>query len=244
MLQHKSDIIRELERNILPLQGFTALPQHAAPIGLGSIEGAFPNHVFPSGAMHECISAIPEESAATASFIAGLTAKLMKNDGACVWVGTNRKVFPPALKAYGILPERVLFIDTQKEKDALWVMEEALKCEGLTAVIGEINNIDFKSSRRLQLATEQSRVTGFILRNNLKYQNTIACIARWKITPLLTNIQTPGVGFARWKVELLKVRNGRPGAWEVEWNKQRFRIIEPEKQPVWQTGTYAYGSAS
>lgn len=243
-MQHKSDMVRKLERDILPLQGFTSLPQYIAPVGLGAIENAFPNRVFPAGTMHECISAIPKESAATTGFIAGLAAKLMKSNGACVWIGTNRKVFPPALKAYGIPPERVLFIDTQKEKDTLWVMEEALKCEGLTAVIGEINNIDFKASRRLQLATEQSRVTGFILRNNLRYQNTIACIARWKITPLLTEIATPGVGFARWKVELLKVRNGYPGAWEVEWNKQRFRIIEPEKQPVWQIDTYVYGSAS
>jgi protein ImuA len=34
-------------------------------------------------------------------------------------------------------------------------MEEALKCEGLAAVIGEIKEISFSDSRRLQLAVEQ-----------------------------------------------------------------------------------------
>lgn len=243
MLQHKSDIIRQLERDILPLQGFTALPHKAAHIGLGQIENAFPNNVFPSGAMHECISMAPEETAATAGFIAGIIGKLMQPNSACVWISCNRSIFPPALKACGISPEKILFVDVKKEKEALWVMEEALKCEGLTSVIGEINNIDFKASRRLQLATEQSRVTGFILRNNLRYLNTIACIARWKITPLLTETNTLGLGRPRWQVELQKVRNGRPGSWEVEWSRRGFRIIELEKQPAWQTDTYVYGSA-
>jgi len=34
-------------------------------------------------------------------------------------------------------------------------MEEALKCAGLAAVIGEVREMDFKQSRRLQLAVEQ-----------------------------------------------------------------------------------------
>lgn len=243
MLLQKNDIIRELEKAILPLQGFRPLPQNPASIGLGEIEQSFPNKIFPSGTLHEWVCPVPEDNAATAAFTAAIISKLMQTNGACLWISTTQKIFPPVLKMYGMLPERVLFVNPHKDKDALWVMEEALKCSGLTAVIGEINNIDFKSSRRLQLATEQSRVTGFILRNNVRYLNTIACIARWKISPLLTETDSPGVGFARWKVELLKVRNGRPGTWEVEWNKQQFRIVENEKQPVWQSDIWQYGSA-
>ena len=37
----------------------------------------------------------------------------------------------------------------------LWVIEEALKCEGLAAVIGEIKELSFTQSRRLQLAVEK-----------------------------------------------------------------------------------------
>lgn len=243
MLAAKNDIIRALEKDILSLTGGRALTGGAARIGLGPIEAAFPNGCFASGAIHECISTIPEESAATAGFTAGLMAKLMNTDSACAWISTQRRSFPPALKAYGLTPERVVFIDVAREKDALWAMEEALKCTGFTAVIGEINNIDFKLSRRLQLATEQSRVTGFILRSNLRYQNTIACVARWRVTPIPGGTATPGVGFKRWNVELLKVRNGKPGTWEIEWNKQQFRIIEREKQLVWEGATWQYGSA-
>ena len=69
-------------------------------------------------------------------------------------------------------------------------MEEALKCSALTAVIGEMHEISFTASRRLQLAVEQSQVTGFILRKNSQHINTTACVSRWKITPLIS--ESPG----------------------------------------------------
>lgn len=245
MVSQKTDIIRQLERHILPLQGFKPLAGTAARIGLGAIEDAFPNGCFPTGAVHECVSICSENSAATGGFIAGILAALIKNGGACVWAGTSCSIFPPALKAFGIDPERVIFTRLQKEKDVLWVMEEALKCESIAAVIGEIPAIDFKASRRLQLAVEQSRVTGFIIRNNPRQLNTIASVARWKISPLASESESgmPGISFPRWRVELLKVRNGKTGTWEVEWAAGKFRIVEPEKQTVWLNALPQYGSA-
>jgi protein ImuA len=150
--------------------------------------------------------------------------KLMQNDGISVWISASRKIFPPALKAFGVEPDRVIFVDLQKEKDVLWAVEEALKCEGLTAVVGEVQEMSFAQSRRLQLAVENSRVTGFILRSNINRLNATACTARWQITPLPseTENEMPGVGFPRWNVELLKVRNGQPGSWEMEWAADRF----------------------
>ena len=108
-------------------------------------------------------------------------------------------------------------------------MEEALKCEGLAAVIGEIKELSFTDSRRLQLAVEQSQVTGFVLRNNPRSVNTTACITRWKISSLHSELSSgmPGVGFPRWNVDLVKVRNGKPGNWQIEWVAGKFRHITP-----------------
>ena len=41
----------------------------------------------------------------------------------------------------------------------MWAIEEALKCDGLAAVIGEMKELSFTNSRRLQLAVEKSHVT-------------------------------------------------------------------------------------
>lgn len=84
------------------------------------------------------------------------------------------------------------------------------------------------ASRRLQLAVEQSCVTGFIIRHQPRYPGVTACVSRWQITPLPSELEEgmPGVGFPRWQVELLKIRNGRPGTWEVEWSAGNCRLIE------------------
>ncbi len=160
-------------------------------------------------------------------FIAGLLAVLMQSGGVCLWIGSHRSLFPPALKAFGIDPDRIIFIDGKREKDVLWAMEEALKCEELAAVVGEMSEIGFTASRRLQLAVEHSRVTGFILRHRPKNENAVACISRWRVTPLPSESENglPGVGFPRWTVELLKIRNGRPGTWRVEWKEGKFHFI-------------------
>jgi len=163
-------------------------------------------------------------------------AAFMRKGGASVWIGSAGKLFPPALKIFGIEPDKIIFIDLRKEKDILWVMEEALKCNGMALVVGELPEISFTASRRLQLAVEQSRLTGFIIRNNPRNLNVNACISRWRITPLPTLIENdmPGIGFPRWNVELLKIRNGKPGSWQMEWTAGRFRFISPLVESIQQ----------
>ena len=225
MLVTKKDIISQLRKDILLLEGFKPPAAEAVSVmGLGAVETAFPNGIFPTGTVHEFLCTAAEQAAASGGFMAALLGKLMQNDGISVWISASRKIFPPALKAFGIEPDRVIFVDLQKEKDVLWAIEEALKCEGLTAVVGEVQEMSFAQSRRLQLAVENSGVTGFILRSNINRLNATACTARWQITPLPseTENEMPGLGFPRWNVELLKVRNGQTGSWEMEWAADRF----------------------
>jgi protein ImuA len=224
----KADVITQLQKDILPLQGFkTLLTETNITIGSESIEACFPNAIFPIGSVHEFLT-VAGDIAPTNGFVAALLTKLMQFRGVCIWISASRTLFPPALKTFGVEPDQIIFIDLKKEKDVLWTMEEALKCDRLTAVLGELREISFKESRRLQLAVEQSRVTGFLLRHQPCRLNTIACVARWRITSFPSELEDgmPGVGFPRWHVELLKVRNGRLGNWTVEWSTNQFQKIE------------------
>ncbi|MEO7768148.1 MAG: Error-prone repair protein ImuA [Ferruginibacter sp.] len=228
MTPSKADIIARLQKDIFPLQGFkTNLSNNALDLVIGSIKNAFPGNSFPLGAMHEFIHTGAEEAAVTSGFITVLLASLMQGGRVAIWIGSHRSIFPPALKSFGIAPDKIIFIELQKEKEMLWAMEEALKCEGLAGVIGEIKELSFTASRRLQLAVEQSKSTGFIIRHNPRKLETTACVARWKINSLPSELvnNMPGVGFPRWNVELLKVRNGKPGKWQIEFMGGRFRHI-------------------
>ena len=137
----KNHIITQLEREILPLQGLKTLPtDNNINLDFLPIENAFPNKSFPVGCMHEFISNSIQDIAATNGFVCGLLSKLMRLGGACVWISTTRTLFPAALKNFGIEPEQIIFIDLKKEKDVLYATEEALKCNKLTAVLGEIKH--------------------------------------------------------------------------------------------------------
>ncbi|MGZ3811567.1 MAG: ImuA family protein [Mucilaginibacter sp.] len=225
----KKDIISRLRKDILLLEGFKPPQAGKADLfGLGPLEAAFPNGVFPAGTIHEMICPTSEQAAATAGFMTGIIASLMKQGGVCLWIGTSRRLFPLSLTAFDVEPDRMIFIDLQREKDVLWATEEALKCEGLAAVVTELREISFAQSRRLQLAVESSKVTGFILRNDPRKVGTTTCVARWQITPLpsVLDDELPGVGFPRWQIDLLKVRNGSPGSWTLEWQNGRCIPIE------------------
>ena len=229
MTRAQSDILLQLQKEILPLQGYKPPNQNNTVVDLGPVNHAFPQHQFPTGAIHEFLSPEPENAAATGGFIAGIMGELMKAGGLIFWISSNRSIFPPALKYFGIAPHKIIFIQLKKTKELLWTLEETLSHQGLTAVVGELQDIDLTGSRRLQLAVEQSRVTGFILRNNPRNQAT-ACISRWKIesipSPLPDNI--PGVGYPRWNVNLLKIRNGKPGSWQLEWAAGKFKEVLTE----------------
>lgn len=218
-------IIEELQKQIICLEGNRQPSEQALNLGLGILESAFPGKAFQKAAIHEFISHSSQQAACTSGFMSVIISKLMQNDGVCVWVSTKprRAVFPPALKSFGIEPHRILFVDAEKPKQTLWALEEALKCNAVAVVVGELNELAFNDSRRLQLAVEQSRVTGFIHRFRPKNLDAVACVTRWKVTSLASVAPDglPGLGFPRWNVQLLKVRNGMPGEWQVQWSPKK-----------------------
>lgn len=221
----KADIINRLRKDFLCLPGHKISRAEEGILGgLGILNEAFPDSVFPIGAVHEFLCTSREEVAATDGFISAVLGMLMKNDGVSVWISPCRMLFPPALKSFGIDPDKIIFIQLTKEQDILWTMEEALKCNGLASVVCEVQELSFTASRRFQLAVEQSRVTGFIIRVNPRKVNTTACVTRWKISSLASEkSDLPGVGYPGWNVELLKVRNGKLGSWQLIWAAGKFR---------------------
>jgi protein ImuA len=248
----KADIITQLKKDILALQGFRPLLHAQQKIELGTINHSFPHSTFPLGANHEFICNSKESLAASSGFIAGVLSSLLQKGpagarapaggGAVVWISSSQIIFPPALVSFGIDPAQLIFIHLRNQKEINWTIEEAMKCEGLTAVVGEPSFIDLAISRRLQLASEQSRVTGFLLRNNPRQLTATACVCRWQRSPLQSETEDglPGVGFPKWQVELLKVRNGKPGQWQLEWANGKFNevimnrssLIDQHKQAV------------
>ena len=222
--QQKKQILLNLKKEIV-LQRFGA-PKNkwlAAP-SLYPFANAFPFHQFPLGCMHEFICPTNESFSASSAFVCGILSSLKQNKGTIIWISSSQKMFPPSFTTFGITPHNIIFINPDKPKDILYTTEEALRCKGISAVITDIRELTFKQSRRLQLATEQSRVTGFVLRNKPKLINTTACVSRWMITPAISSSyeNLPGICFPSWNADLQKVRNGKPQSWKITWRDGHF----------------------
>ncbi|MFD2556955.1 ImuA family protein [Sphingobacterium tabacisoli] len=233
----KQEVIRQLQEKILKLEGFKPHTGilNRIDFGLADIESAFPFGTFPTAAVHEFISPTAVHATATNGFIASIVAKLMHAGNFCLWISTKRSLSPIGLTHFGIAPHQVIFVDITQHKDALWVMEQALKCNALAAVVAEMEEVSFSESQRLQLAVEKSNVTGFLHRRRPRHENTLACVSRWKIRSIASRVPDglPGVGYPTWEVSLEKVRNGRPGKWQVSW--QNNQLVHLSKEAITRT---------
>jgi len=228
MLTQRADILFQLQKEILQLQGFKRLGSDdlIRPV-LGPIDSSFPNGVFPLASIHEFLTTSAEDIAATSGFISCLLSSLMSNRGVTAWIAPSQTIFPAAIKFFNVEPDKIIFINAKRTKEILWLIEETLKCQGLAAVVGEVTEVTFTTSRRFQLAAEQGRVTGFLIRNDSRNTYANACTARWKISSGSSIIKDamPGIGFPAWNVELLKIRNGKPGAWQMQWAYNKLHSI-------------------
>ncbi len=81
-----------------------------------------------------------------------------------VVVDRLRQVYPPALAGWGIDLAQVILVHPRDVREELWAWDQSLRCAAVGAVWGEIERIDGRSFRRLQLAVEDSGGVGLLLR--------------------------------------------------------------------------------
>ena len=121
------------------------------------------------------------------------------------------------------IPE-LIHVEARDARDALWAMEEGLRCAGLSCVIGEIWGdpavLDFTATRRLAVAAERSRVPCWLARLGGS-ANLSGARMRWRIgsAPSLANpldLRAPGV--AAWDAELFRARSMPPGRWSIAYD--------------------------
>jgi protein ImuA len=214
------DTIQALRKEILRLGGIKSpkkdLYQKDA---LLCMKDHFPNSTFPTAAVHEFMCSDRETVAASIGFIAALNYTLFSEEAVIAWIARDTRIFPPALTAFNLKPHHLIGISPGSIKEVNWVIEEALKCKGLNAVIADIKGFDFTQSRRFQLAVEESGVTGFLMNSTQGAAGNNACVSRWRINSLPSQDVDglPGVGSPSWNVVLEKIRNGKKGNWQLSW---------------------------
>ncbi|QFT77740.1 ImuA family protein [Erythrobacter sp. THAF29] len=134
------------------------------------------------------------------------------------------------------LRDRLIHVEAATPEDALFALEEGLKCRDLACVIGEVSGnpraLDFTASRRLSLAAEKHGVALWLVRLDAAPELSSARM-RWRTEPAPSlparwNAAAPGA--PAWKAELFRARSHAPGEWILSDERGRLdarRVSEP-----------------
>lgn len=226
---NKADIISRLRKEISPLEGMAPVSAENLDKALWFFKDAFPNGKFPLGCVHEFLAFNAEDMAASRGFISSVLSQLLSDKKLAVWISSKQNHFPSALRKFAVSPDHFLFVKHHNEKELLWVAEEFLKYNQLSALVAELRSLDFTASRRFQLAVEKSKVTAFVLRTDASKVMANSSVSRWHVSsiPSANYNDLPGITFPAWHVELQKIRNGKPASFDIEYRNGELALVTP-----------------
>ena len=94
--------------------------------------------------LHELAPAGPFHVAAASGVAMALAALSSRERGETLWIATDFAIceaggpYGPGLDLFGLAPARVVVLRVPRPTDALWAMEEALRCGALASVVAEL----------------------------------------------------------------------------------------------------------
>ncbi len=185
------------------------------------------------GALHEIAPCAPLHAGAAAGFALALATLAQRQ---VLWI-QNALVrleagapYGPGLDCFGLSMDRLIVLDVARATDALWAMEEALKCSALT-VIAEFYDddsaVDLTAMRRLSLATRAGGGLGLLLRHRTADAPSTAA-TRWEIASACGPRDCfGGLGRTTFSLSLTKNRHGPCGQWVLSWDHHACVFVVP-----------------
>ena len=130
------------------------------------------------------------------------------------------------LEALGIDPAGVIQVRAEREIEALWALEEALKSGAVRGAVGTVEQASLVATRRLDFAAREGRAIGVLLRISGGGDLSAARL-RWRLkagssAPHPFDPKAPGA--ARITAELARRRDGPLGAWDLEQDHETHRL--------------------
>ncbi|MBP2449242.1 ImuA family protein [Rhizobium leguminosarum] len=217
----RAHVIAELRERISSIESHARRRVGCLEFGVPEIDSVLPGGGLSHCALHEFAGggSGTVDGAAAALFAAGIAAR---TKGPIVWCLTRPDLFFPALAQVGLHPDRVIFVESDKEEDVLANMEEGLSFGGLGAVVGEIVRLPMTASRRLQLAAERTGTMALTVRRWRRqteandFGQPTASTTRWRVSVRPSEeLPVPGVGRPRWLLELMRSRAGECAEFEI-----------------------------
>jgi len=220
-----------------------AFPEDEPPLdlGVGAIDAALGGGLA-RGTLHEVFPVAPIQIGAATGFALALAQQAAAHHGRkqALWIQQDfvatEAGIPHGLgiDLWGFRLGHLLVLRVSRSREALWAMEEALKCRALAAVIAEPadhdTGFDLTATRRLAHAARRGGGIGLLLRQRPQALPSIA-MTRWVVasTPGITD-PLGGMGRPTFELSLVRNRRGPCGRWIIEWNRDE-RLFVPATLP-------------
>jgi len=202
-----------------------ALPEQvrSRALGIGVIDAALGGGLS-CAALHELSAA----HCAT-GFAVALAALAREPGKQTFWIVTDfgsretGALYGPGLDQFGLDTERLLIARVPRPVDALFAMEEALKCRALATVVAEFGEApDLTATRRLSLAARDGGGLGLLLCHKPNDAPS-AARTRWRIAPAPgVPDEFGGLGRTAFALSLTRNRRGPCGTWTVSWDHHAY----------------------
>ncbi|WP_203074105.1 ImuA family protein [Falsiroseomonas ponticola] len=200
-----------------------------------SIDATLPDGGLARAGLHEILAAETGAATGFASLILGrASAGPQGHSKPILWIGPDPDAWPSGLSRYGLSPAALVMVRAPRPADALWAMEEALRCPAVAGALLTLSDIDLTAARRLQLAAEAGGALGLLLRPDTEEPGPSAALTRWRVNALPSlggNQHT--LGDPRWSLDLLRCRSGQPRSWTATWRTTLDRLdTEADTTPM------------
>lgn len=214
--------------------------------GVASLDQALAGGLA-GGALHEIGPAAPLQGGAVTGFAVALAARALGGRGQAVWIQSDFAVtevgalYGPGLDLMGLPMGRLVIVRVPRPRDALWGMEEALKCRAVGAVVAEVAReaADLTATRRLALAAREGGGFGVILHPNAAPDSQSRCshpstaTTRWEVASARSERDRfGGLGPTTFALSLVKNRRGRTGQWRLWWDHHACTFAASLSFPV------------
>jgi hypothetical protein len=130
--------------------------------GAAAVDTLLPGGGFRHGMLVEWLGDFGRSGAATLGLLAAREA--CREGGVLVVLDRPQTFYPPAAAAWGVDLNRLIVVRPQNARDELWAAVQALRSPVVAAMWANIERLDARSFRRLQLAAEAGRTLGVLVR--------------------------------------------------------------------------------
>ena len=224
----KSATLCRLRQAVTKLEGHETdlVSGRALPFGVVEIDHALGGGLAPAS-LHEIAASTWHDLGAAIGFALALAARA-SGRRETLWIQTDfaalesGSLYAPGSEAFGLSSRALLVVKVPRPLDALWAMEEALKCRAISCVICELPDdgaiADLTATQRLTLAAREGGTFGFLLRH-LSSRLTSTAETRWEVSaaPSVPD-RFGGLGRTAFTAALVKNRRGPEAQWTIVWD--------------------------